>query len=146
MNISETTRHAIALTELVLRDSINPTRHSLSFEVTPQTEVEECKDLAPNWRGYEYRIIEVVVKERGEAITSLDITLLRSAKGYEWQIAMIEQWLMGWVSGSYCYRATLSGALWDVRRVRRIAYGHQNHLILWDPDWFYGDRRQSVEA
>ena len=122
MNITETTRHAIAIAEAYCqRQTGFSDGAGLTFEVKPQEELLSEWRLAHRGFPVHYRAMEVVIKRNGEAQIVLKITLVRPPSSYIWQSAMIECYIVGWVSGSHQYSARYVERQWKLHEVVRFA-------------------------
>lgn len=130
MNLTETTRHAVAITEQVIQTALveSPGRN---FHVKPITDIV----VGTGFDG-SYRIFELEVSSDGEVEAVVEVILVRSLRSSEWRWAIAECHIIGWVSGTYNYRAANNMGTWQVRKACRIAYGHEGQEVLeWDAKW-----------
>ena len=138
MNISDTNRHAIAIAEAFCRMERTPapagSRMYTSFEVEPKSEVLYGRETISPAYNVSYRTIEVTIVRKGTARVVLEITLLKQGE-WMWEWAMIECYVVGWVSGSLQYLARNTEQQWTIRELDRFAQAESCGHFDFDYDW-----------
>lgn len=138
MEITETTRHAVAITEAVCADLL-PSFKGISFDVKPVTDVLYGQQQISDVYNTDFRVFDIKIKNRGKLVAVLDLVLMRDGLSQTWQTAIVEFRFTGGFTASYNFRAGYTEGRWALRKMRRFAYGAGN-ILKWDATWRFTSR------
>lgn len=135
MNLSKTTRQAIAVTEALLRDLFLYSFSDYTYEIKPVGEPGKGSDFSRN-RAYQvcYRNFEVKIRRDGDPVAFVEITLIESFRPeYGWQ-TMVDFTDSHSLCGSETFAGKLREGVWKLRSTHRIAYSDcHSDILTWDP-------------
>ena len=133
MNLTTTVRHAIAISEALLRQVFSRDYFSdFSIELEPTAQFKRGVGV---WRDMYHRSFEVNLVKQGEVLAYLEITLVRSfVGGGDVWLATVDFTDAYSVCGSQTYSGRLEDGQWQLRPTHRIALSqHEGNMLRWDP-------------